>query len=110
MQGIGHAFVLMCYDGDLDELWIGICLLSPELAQLIVSIFTHTHTHIYRDKILNDVERYVKLLRRREKKGQRRDAIASSSEWESYQSGSMHVNEPIDRWADQCRIYNTREG
>lgn len=47
MQGIGHAFMLMRYDGDLDELWIRMCLLSPELAQLIVSIFTHTHTHIY---------------------------------------------------------------
>lgn len=69
MQGIGHAFILMRYDGDLDELWIGMCLLSPELAQLIVSVFTHAHTHIYRGKILNDVERYVKLLRRREEKG-----------------------------------------
>lgn len=73
-------------------------------------LYTHAHTHIYGDKILNDVERYVKLLGWRQKKGQRRDAIASGSEWESYQSGSMHVNEPIDRRADQCRIYNTGEG
>lgn len=29
---------------------------------------------------------------------------------ESYQSGSMHVNESIDRWVDRCCIYNTGEG
>lgn len=32
-------------------------------------LYTHTHTYISGGKILNDVERYVKLLRRREEKG-----------------------------------------
>lgn len=42
----------------------------------------------------------------RAKEGEK-EAIATGSESESYQSGSMHVNEPIDRSADRCCIYNT---
>lgn len=41
--------------------------------------------------------------RRREKS----DVIASGSEQGSYQSGSMHVNESIDRGLDRYCIYNT---
>lgn len=38
------------------------------------------------------------------------DAVATGSESESYQSGSMHVNESIDRGLDRCCIYNTGKG
>ena len=65
------------------------------------------HTHIYRTNLINDVEQYVKLLRLRENERGGEGCYCKS---ESYQSGSMHVNESIDRRADRCCIYNTGEG
>lgn len=59
-----------------------------------------------RKKTMNDEEQYVALLRK-SKKGRKRERCYS--EYQSYQSGSMHVNESIDRGADRCCIYNTGE-
>lgn len=62
--------MLVHCNSDLDELWIGVCCLSSKgFVQLIVSVFTHIY--IYRDKIMNDVQEYVKLSRWREKEGER---------------------------------------
>lgn len=62
-----------------------------------------------RDKRINDAEEYIVAVKPREGK-EKSDVVASGSEWESYQSGSMHVNECIDREADRYCIYNTGEG
>lgn len=54
-----------------------------------------------------------KRAREREReaeRGDRKRCYREGSEQESYQSGSMHSNEFIDRPADRFCIYNTWEG
>lgn len=59
---------------------------------------------------MNYEEQHAKLLRWRENERGRRMLLRAVRGKESYQSGSMHVNESIDRRVDRCCIYNTREG
>lgn len=90
MGGIGHALMLMHCNSDLDELWTGICCLSSGgFVQLIASVFTRIY--IYRDKIMNDVEEYVKLLRWREKEREREGCYR---EW-------LRVGE-LSKWLYAC--------
>lgn len=80
-----------------------------EFLQLIANVL-HVHIYLYWDKRINDAEEYIMAVKQPERRREKSDVIASGSEQESYQSGSMHVNESIDRGADRYCIYNTGEG
>lgn len=72
MEGIGLALMLMHCNGDLDELWIGICCLSQKFVWLIASVFTYLHRVRESEGVCEAIEM------EREMEGKRRDVVVQS--------------------------------